>query len=121
MPSAPCFRPRFTRPEFVAQCGLRTRSLSPDPTSSRRSCARGRAVDNGLSIEAGPANLPPELTITVDGAFWSPFGPTIRGGRLDTDLLLTRTTRPLSIPTAAMLRVAGAASSSSISDLPKIC
>ena len=47
--------------------------------------------------------------VTADGAFWSPFGPTVHGGRLDTDLLLTRTTRPLTIPAAAMLRVAGAA------------
>ena len=33
----------------------------------------------------------------------------MRGGRLDTDLLLTRTTHPLSVPATAMLKVAGAA------------
>ncbi len=111
------------QPEALARLCELHRSLGiPDEDHVLRPIVRrGRAVENGLGIEAGPANLPPELTITVDGAFWSPFGPTIRGGRLDTDLLLTRTTRPLSIPTAAMLRVAGAASSSSISDLPKIC
>ena len=70
---------------------------------------RGRAADHGLGIEAGLAELPAELTITADGAFWSPFGPTVRGGRLDTDLLLTRTTHPLSVPATAMLKVAGAA------------
>jgi MoaA/NifB/PqqE/SkfB family radical SAM enzyme len=70
---------------------------------------RGRAVDSGLGVDAGVADLPAELTVTADGAFWSPFGPTVHGGRLDTDLLLTRTTRPLSVPAAAMLRVAGAA------------
>jgi MoaA/NifB/PqqE/SkfB family radical SAM enzyme len=70
---------------------------------------RGRAVDGGLGVDAGVADLPAELTVTADGAFWSPFGPTMHGGRLDTDLLLTRTTRPLSVPAAAMLRVAGAA------------
>jgi MoaA/NifB/PqqE/SkfB family radical SAM enzyme len=70
---------------------------------------RGRAVDHELGAAAGLWDLPRELTITADGAFWSPFGPTVHGGRLDTDLLLTRTTRPLSIPARAMLRVAGAA------------
>jgi len=70
---------------------------------------RGRAVDGQIGVEAGPADLPAELTITVDGAFWSPFGPTVHGGRLDTDLLITRTTRPLSLPATAMLRIAGSA------------
>lgn len=32
-------------------------------------------------------DLPAELTIAANGAFWSPFGPTVHGGRLDTDLL----------------------------------
>ena len=66
---------------------------------------RGRASAHGMGVDATAADLPAELTITADGAFWSPFGPTVRDGRLDTDLLLTRTTRPLSIPAAAMLRV----------------
>ena len=59
---------------------------------------RGRAATSGLGVVAGPGDLPPELTITADGAFWSPFGPTVRDGRLDTDLLLTRTTDPLRTP-----------------------
>jgi MoaA/NifB/PqqE/SkfB family radical SAM enzyme len=66
---------------------------------------RGRAVDHGLGVDAGPADLPAELTITADGAFWSPFGPTVHGGRLDTDLLVTRTTMPLRVPAAALLRL----------------
>jgi MoaA/NifB/PqqE/SkfB family radical SAM enzyme len=66
---------------------------------------RGRASARGMGVHATAADLPAELTITADGAFWSPFGPTVREGRLDTDLLLTRTTRPLAIPAAAMLRV----------------
>jgi hypothetical protein len=56
-------------------------------------------------VDAGPADLPAELTITIDGAFWSPFGPTVHGGRLDTDLLITRTTMPLRVPAAALLRL----------------
>ena len=70
--------------------------------------SRGRALDTGLGMKAELSDLPPELTLTADGSFWSPFGPTVHGGRLDTDLLLTRTTRPLSIPAGAMLQVAGA-------------
>ncbi len=66
---------------------------------------RGRAAGRGMGVPVTAADLPAELTITADGAFWSPFGPTVRDGRLDTDLLLTRTTRPLSLPAAAMLRV----------------
>jgi hypothetical protein len=66
---------------------------------------RGRAATGGLGVDVAAADLPPELTITADGAFWSPFGPTVRGRRLDTDLLVTRTTRPLAIPAAAILRL----------------
>ena len=51
------------------------------------------------------SDLPAELTFTADGAFWSPFGPTMHHGRPDTDLLITRTTRPLSIPARALLRL----------------
>jgi MoaA/NifB/PqqE/SkfB family radical SAM enzyme len=67
--------------------------------------ARGRAADGGLGVPVAESDLPAELTITADGAFWSPFGPTVRGGRLDTDLLITRTTRPLSVPAGALLRL----------------
>jgi MoaA/NifB/PqqE/SkfB family radical SAM enzyme len=68
---------------------------------------RGRAIDYGLGVATRPADLPAELTITVDGAFWSPFGPTVHNGILDTDLLITRTTRPLSTPASALLRLIG--------------
>jgi hypothetical protein len=60
-------------------------------------------VDHDLGVAAAEPDLPAELTITADGAFWSPFGPTVHGGRLDTDLLITRTTRPLSVPAQALL------------------
>ncbi len=66
---------------------------------------RGRAVDHGLGVEAAQPDLPAELTITADGAFWSPFGPTVHGGLLDTDLLITRTTKPLSVPAKVLLRL----------------
>ena len=68
--------------------------------------ARGRAAVRGLGVQAARADLPAELTITADGAYWSPFGPTIRAGRLDTDLLVSRTTSPLVLAAGAMIRVA---------------
>lgn len=67
---------------------------------------RGRAAQRGLGVEVTRNDLPAELTVTADGAFWSPFAPTVADGRLDTDLLLTRTTRPLAVAAEAMLRLA---------------
>ena len=46
-----------------------------------------------------------ELAITTDGAFATPFGPTVKNGKLQTDMLVTRTTSPLSIPLEAMLGI----------------
>jgi MoaA/NifB/PqqE/SkfB family radical SAM enzyme len=87
-------------------CRLHRRLGVPDADHVIRPIVRrGRAVDHGLGVDAGPADLPAELTITTDGAFWSPFGPTVHGGRLDTDLLITRTTTPLKVPAAALLRL----------------
>ena len=68
---------------------------------------RGRAATNHLGLPAGFEQLEPELTLTADGAFYSPFGPTVRGGRLDTDLLVSRTIAPLDRPSDALLRIAG--------------
>jgi len=88
-------------------CALHRRLGVPDSDHVIRPIVhRGRAVDHGLGVDAGPSDLPAELTITTDGAFWSPFGPTVHGGQLDTDLLVTRTTTPLSVPASALLRIA---------------
>ena len=46
-----------------------------------------------------------ELTLTADGAFYSPFAPTVVGGRLDTDLLVSRTTAPLKTPAETLVRI----------------
>lgn len=69
--------------------------------------ARGRAFLDGIGVGASIENLPAELCLTADGAFWSPFGPTVVNGRLDTDLLITRTIQPLRVPASAMIRLAG--------------
>ncbi|MBW1881315.1 MAG: radical SAM protein [Deltaproteobacteria bacterium] len=66
---------------------------------------RGRAALESLGVPVTEADLPPELTITATGAYRSAFGPTVRNGRMDTDLLLTRTTRPLATPAALLLRL----------------
>jgi MoaA/NifB/PqqE/SkfB family radical SAM enzyme len=78
---------------------------------------RGRAVDHDLGVLAEAGDLPPELTITADGAFWSPFGPTVHGGTLDTDLLVTRATVPLTRPASALLRLVGRRPTGSDADL----
>jgi len=66
---------------------------------------RGRALTGDLGVVATRDDLEPELTVTADGAFWSPFAPTVVNGRLDTDLLVTRTVSPLAKPAATMLRL----------------
>lgn len=66
--------------------------------------ARGRAVENELGITAGQPELFPELTITSDGAYWSPFGSTASPGKpLDTEMLLTRQIEPLAKPLGVLV------------------
>lgn len=90
----------------VRLCELHRRlGVSDDDHIVRPVVRRGRAVDFDMGVEAGAPDLPAELTITADGAFWSPFGPTVRQGQLDLDLLVTRTTRPLATPASALLRL----------------
>ena len=88
--------------ELVASLGV-----APDDHLVRPIVRRGRADELALGVAAGPQDIPSELTITADGAFWGSFGPTVRAGRLDTDLLLTRTVLPLSIPANALLAALG--------------
>lgn len=77
--------------------------VSDDHHIVRPVVRRGRAVDSGIGVTATNGDLPAELTITADGAFWSPFGPTVHDGVVDTDLLVTRTTAPLTTPANALL------------------
>jgi len=67
--------------------------------------SRGRARSNDMGVPAGFEQLEPELTLTADGAFYSPFAPTVRGGKLDTDLLVSRTTTPVRAPAATLARI----------------
>ncbi|HEV2772684.1 MAG TPA: radical SAM protein [Thermoleophilaceae bacterium] len=68
---------------------------------------RGRAATNQMGVLAGYEQLDPELTLTADGAFYSPFAPTVRGGELDTDLLVSRMTQPVREPAEMLARIAG--------------
>ena len=95
--------------ELERLCALhRGLGVTDDDHVVRPIIRRGRAETGGMGVHARYLDLEPELTITVDGAFWSPFAPTVRRGLLDTDLLLTRTVRPLQRPLDAMRVVAGA-------------
>lgn len=69
--------------------------------------SRGRAAIDNIGVRAGMADLPAELCLTTDGAFWSAFGPTVENGRMATDLLITRTINPLRVPAQAIVRLAG--------------
>jgi MoaA/NifB/PqqE/SkfB family radical SAM enzyme len=82
---------------------VRSLGVAEDDHLIRPIVRRGRADELALGVNAVARDIPSELTITADGAFWGSFGPTVRSGRLDTDLLLTRTILPLSIPAEALL------------------
>lgn len=84
--------------ELVASLGV-----AADDHLVRPVVRRGRADELSMGVEARPTDIPSELTITADGAFWGSFGPTVRSGRLDTDLLLSRTVLPLRQPAETLL------------------
>jgi len=92
-------------PEAMARlCALHRDLGVPDEDHVVRPIInRGRAADAEMGVDVTELDLPAELTVTADGAFWSPFGPTVINGDLDTDLLLTRTTAPLRVPAETLL------------------
>ena len=95
---------RLTAEDHARLCALHRSLGVPDEDHIVRPIVRrGRAADENLGQTFTPEEIPAELCITADGAFWSPFGPTVRGGALDTDLLISRTTTPLSRPANLLL------------------
>jgi len=93
-------------PDQQRLCALHRRfGIGDDDHVIRPIVRRGRALTGGMGVAATRDDLEPELTITADGAFWNPFAPTVANGRLDTDLLLSRTVLPLRRPAATMLRL----------------
>jgi MoaA/NifB/PqqE/SkfB family radical SAM enzyme len=100
---------RNTPEQMERLCALHRSLGVPDEDHVVRPIVRrGRAIDHDLGVVAEPKDLFAELTLTADGAFWSPFAPTVHAGRLDTDLLLTRQRLPLDGPARALLAVADA-------------
>jgi MoaA/NifB/PqqE/SkfB family radical SAM enzyme len=100
---------RNTPEQMERLCALHRSLGVPDEDHVVRPIVRrGRAIDHGLGVVAQPKDLFGELTLTADGAFWSPFAPTVHAGRLDTDLLLTRQRLPLDGPARALLAAADA-------------
>jgi MoaA/NifB/PqqE/SkfB family radical SAM enzyme len=100
---------RNTPEQMERLCALHRSLGVPDEDHVVRPIVRrGRAIDHDLGVVAEPKDLFPELTLTADGAFWSPFAPTVHAGRLDTDLLLTRQRLPLDGPAQALLAAADA-------------
>ena len=92
--------------EMEQLCELHRRLGVPDEDHVVRPIInRGRAESGDMGVLAGFEQLEPELTLTADGAFYSPFAPTVVGGRLDTDLLVSRTTAPLSAPAETLVRI----------------
>ena len=97
---------RLNDDDHARLCALhRSWGISDDDHLVRPIISRGRALAEGLGEHFPHHEIPAELTVTTEGAYWSPFGPTVRNGRMDTDLLLTRTTSPLSTAAAALLRL----------------
>ncbi len=85
--------------EREALCALhRSFGIDDDDHLVRPVLRAGRAHASGGATSFSPEQIPPELCITADGAFWSPFGPTITNGRLDLALLISRVTTPLARP-----------------------
>jgi MoaA/NifB/PqqE/SkfB family radical SAM enzyme len=100
---------RNTPEQMERLCALHRSLGVPDEDHVVRPIVRrGRAIDHDLGVVAEPKDLFGELTLTADGAFWSPFAPTVHAGRLDTDLLLTRQRLPLDGPARALLAAADA-------------
>ena len=65
--------------------------------------SRGRATTQKMGVDVQQDFLMPELTLTTEGAFWSPFAPTYKKNRLEKDLLLTTIIDPVSKSTEILL------------------
>jgi MoaA/NifB/PqqE/SkfB family radical SAM enzyme len=95
-----------TPEELERLCELHRRLGVPDEDHIVRPVVRrGRAWLGGVGVELADGNVLPELTITAEGAFLNPFAPTVRHGRTDLDLLVSRQTLPLEAALGRFLRV----------------
>jgi len=96
-----------TEDELARLCDLHRSLGIPDEDHVVRSVVRrGRAAVEGMGVELGPSDVLPELTLTAEGAFMHPFAPTVRHGRTDLDLLVSRETAPLDRAATRFLQIA---------------
>ena len=96
-----------TPDELQRLCVLhRGLGISDDDHVVRSVVKRGRADTEDMGLELGPTDVLPELTLTADGAFMHPFAPTVRHGRTDLDLLVSRQILPLEHPMRRFLAAA---------------
>lgn len=85
-------------------CALhRSWGISDEDHLVRPVIRSGRAIESDIGQRFERDQLPPELTLAAHGAFWSPFGPTVTGGKTDSHLLITRAIQPLDVPAAALV------------------
>ncbi len=97
---------RLSETDHRRLCELhRTWGIDDDDHLVRPVLREGRADATGMGARFERDQLPPELAVAEHGAFWSAFGPTIRGDVADTHLLITRTILPLATPASALLRL----------------
>ena len=82
---------------------MRNLGLVADDHVARTMIQRGQAQGNGMGVQVDWQMLPADLTLTRMGAFYSPFSPTYIGDKLQTDMLLTRTILPLSVPLSRLI------------------
>ena len=100
---------RLDEQQHAELCALhRSLGVSDDDHLVRPVIRRGRAEGNDMGARFEHHQIPAELTISADGAFWSPFGPTVRDSMVATDLLITRTVDPLERPAVALAGLVGA-------------
>lgn len=99
---------RLDEDQHERLCELhRSWGVSDDDHVVRPVIARGRASEEGMGASLDYFQFPAELTFSVNGAYWGAFGPGFTDGRADTDLLITRTVDPVTVPAAALQRLAG--------------
>lgn len=95
-----------TEDELARLCTLhRSWGVGDDDHIVRGIVRRGRAEIAGMGVTPGSTDILPELTITADGAFLHPFGPTVRHGVTDLDLLVSRQVAPLERAAERFLRI----------------
>lgn len=99
---------RLDEHQHARLCELHRRwGISDDDHIVRPVIHRGRASEEGMGTSLEYHQFPPELTFSVNGAYWGAFGPGFTNGRADTDLLITRTLDPVAVPAGALQRLAG--------------